>query len=165
MRRLLCTAAILGIAFSTSGVCRAGDQEVAEEIKYNLKEVLRNYRVDIKVQDRTAWLDGTVANERQMATAVAIARQTPGVDRVVNNLRSAQAQAFGGRTSSKLRQPDSIAASIRGGVQPAAGRLPATYAYPQAQRRRCASHAGIAGSCSAGIHGPMLRPGRRRCRR
>ncbi len=119
MRRLLWSAAIVGIALSVSGVCRAGDQEVAEEIKYNLKEVLRNYSVGIKVQDGTAWLNGSVADERQMATAMAIAHQTPGVERVVNNM-AIGSQSSGGRTGySNLQQPTNIATSIRGGVQPA----------------------------------------------
>ena len=65
MRCLLWSAAIVGIALSVSGVCRAGDQEVAEEIKYNLKEVLRNYSVGIKVQDGTAWLNGSVADDKK----------------------------------------------------------------------------------------------------
>ena len=119
MRRLLWSAAIVGIALTVSGVCRAGDQEVAEEIKYNLKEVLRNYSVGIKVQDGTAWLNGSVADERQMATAIAIAHQTPGVERVVNNM-AIGSQSSGGRTGySNLQQPTNIATSIRGGVQPA----------------------------------------------
>ncbi len=118
MRRLMWSAAIVGIALSVSGVCRAGDQEVAEEIKYNLKEVLRNYNVGIKVQDGTAWLNGSVADERQMAAAMAIARQTPGVERVVNNM-AIGSQSFGGRASaSNLQQPTNIATSIRGGIQP-----------------------------------------------
>jgi hypothetical protein len=129
MRRLLWTAAVIGIALTTAGMCRASDQEVAEEIKYNLKEVLRNYSVGIKVQDRTAWLDGSVADERQMAAALAIARQTPGVERVVNNMAIGSSQSFGGRSTSSLRQPSNIAASIRGGVQPAVDNYQ-PYGYP-----------------------------------
>jgi hypothetical protein len=41
-----------------------------------------------------------------------------------------QSQSFGGRTSSALRQPDNIAASIRGGVQPALDNYQ-QYGYPQ----------------------------------
>src|SRR5439155_3358622 len=42
--------------------------------------------VVVKVQDGTAWLSGSVANQRQMASALQIAHQSQGVDLVVNNL-------------------------------------------------------------------------------
>jgi hypothetical protein len=66
----------------------AGNQEVAEQIKANLRESgqLQGYRIGIKFQDGTAWLNGQVSSPEQMTTALKLAAQTPGVVRVVNNL-------------------------------------------------------------------------------
>jgi hypothetical protein len=143
MRRLLWTTAIMSIALLTSGIARAGDQEVAEEIKYNLKEVLRNYSVGIKVQEGTAWLNGSVADERQMAAALAIAHQTPGVERVVNNMAINASQGSGGRSSyANLRQPNSIATAMRGGIQPVDDYQPNAY-QEATNRRRAVVQAGL----------------------
>ena len=86
MRRLLRTAALAGLIFALPLAVHADDQQVASEVASQLKENLKGYSVVVKVQDGTAWLEGSVANQRQMATALQIAHQTQGVDNVVNDL-------------------------------------------------------------------------------
>jgi hypothetical protein len=47
---------------------------------------LAGYRVNVKSKSATIWLEGQVADERQLEAAVGIAEATPGVERVVNRL-------------------------------------------------------------------------------
>ncbi|HEY2762280.1 MAG TPA: BON domain-containing protein, partial [Pirellulales bacterium] len=86
MRQLLRTAALASLIFALPLAVHADDQQVASEVAGRLKENLKGYSVVVKVQDGTAWLNGSVSNQRQMATALQIAHQTQGVDFVVNNL-------------------------------------------------------------------------------
>ena len=47
---------------------------------------LVGYRVHVKAKSGTVWLEGTVSDEKQLATAVDLTEATPGVERVVNRL-------------------------------------------------------------------------------
>lgn len=112
MRRLFKGVSLaLAIAIMAPAVVRADDQETAQKVANSMRSSgrMKGYNVGVKVQDGTAWLNGTVANQEQMNTAVWIAQQTPGIERVVNNL--AVGTASGGETgsSSGLRQPNSVA--------------------------------------------------------
>jgi hypothetical protein len=110
MQRLFWKTAVAGIALMAPVISLADDQATAQAVAANLKGSLRNYNVAVKVQDGTAWLNGTVANERQMGAALDVANQTEGVERVVNNLSIATPSAPGPRASqSSLRQPSQIA--------------------------------------------------------
>jgi hypothetical protein len=66
----------------------AGNQEVAERIANSLRQSgqLKDYKVGVKFQDGTAWVRGRVTDREQMNTALRLVMQTPGVERVVNNL-------------------------------------------------------------------------------
>jgi hypothetical protein len=92
----------------------ADDQLLADQVAENLKTSgrMKDYKVGVQVQDGTAWLQGSVANQQQWVAAQKIAEETYGVDRVVNNLtvganRSAEQRP--GAAHMGLRQPDSIA--------------------------------------------------------
>ncbi|HTQ38864.1 MAG TPA: BON domain-containing protein, partial [Pirellulales bacterium] len=106
MRRVLWTAALVSSALF-AGMVRAGDQETSQQIADSLKSHLKNYSVAVKVQDGTAWLNGFVANPKQMSVAVETAQQTPGVERVVNNLTIGSAAAAS--PASNLQQPGNVA--------------------------------------------------------
>jgi hypothetical protein len=66
----------------------AGNQQVAEQIAAALRDSgqLHGYRIGVKYQDGTAWLKGQVATRDEMATAMQLAFNVPGVTRVVNQL-------------------------------------------------------------------------------
>ncbi|HZZ29930.1 MAG TPA: BON domain-containing protein [Pirellulales bacterium] len=85
MRRVLWSAALASIALS-AGLVLAGDQETSQQIADSLSSRLKNYSVGVKVEDGTVWLNGFVANQKQMAMAIQTAQRCPGVERVVNNL-------------------------------------------------------------------------------
>jgi len=71
----------------------AMDQQTAQQVASQFRSGgrLKNYRIGVTVQDGTARLNGTVANKQQMAQAVFIAKQTRGINNVVNELSLAPA--------------------------------------------------------------------------
>jgi len=88
MRRLfLGWAVVLGTAVFPVWAL-AGNQEVAEQIASNLRKggQLHDYKIGVKFQDGTAWLQGRVANADQLKQVLRIVSETEGVDRVVNRL-------------------------------------------------------------------------------
>jgi hypothetical protein len=64
------------------------DKAIAQQIGSQLKTSgqLHDYRIGVKYKDGVAQLNGTVANQQQLRTAVQLTQQLDGVDRVVNNL-------------------------------------------------------------------------------
>ncbi|MFM9059994.1 MAG: BON domain-containing protein [Planctomycetaceae bacterium] len=78
-------AALLAATLLPTGV-RAGD--VAADVAARLRESgsLQGFRVNVKEKSGTVWLEGRVADQRQLAAAVGIAETSPGVERVVNRL-------------------------------------------------------------------------------
>jgi hypothetical protein len=88
MRRLFLGLAITGFAALTPSWLLAGDQEVAQQIAANLKNSgkMHGYSVGVKVQEGTVWLNGTVKSQEQLATALDIVQDTPGIEKIVNGL-------------------------------------------------------------------------------
>jgi len=130
MQRLFWKTAVVGLALIAPAISMADDQATAQAVANSLKGQLKGYNVAVKVQDGTAWLNGTVASERQMGAALDIASQTEGVERVVNNLSIGTPAAPGARaTPSSLRQPNQIAESSDGyGAQYSTARQPVVQA-------------------------------------
>ena len=66
----------------------AANQEVAEQIAANLRKggQLHDYKIGVKFQDGTAWLQGRVADQDQLKTVLEVVSRTEGVRRVVNKL-------------------------------------------------------------------------------
>jgi len=86
----------------------ADDKAMAQHIGRSLKDSgqLRDYRIGVKYQNGTAWLSGNVANEQQLATAMRLTQQMPGVSQVVNNLTiTGQPAAASSAPPLELRQP------------------------------------------------------------
>jgi hypothetical protein len=118
---------ILGLAIATlacgpayrAAAETAEDRAAAQQIAQNMKESgqLRDYRVGVKYQDGTAWLMGSVTSPEQRKVAERIARNSDGVNRVVNKLEIAGAS------------DDSFAAEPS--VQPASAPLPRQLASRQ----------------------------------
>ena len=69
---------------------------------------LAGYRVNVKQKDGTVWLTGTVKAPEQIATAVGIVENTPGVERVVNQLTVAREEAGAHGLPDMLSLPSSI---------------------------------------------------------
>ena len=94
MRHLLTGLVVLVATVILPTLALAGNQEIANEIATNLRESgqLSNYKVAVKYQDGTAWLEGRVASQEQMNVALRSVFRTSQVDRVVNNLNIGQAE-------------------------------------------------------------------------
>src|SRR5664279_697555 len=84
MRRLFIS---LMVVLSAS-LALAGNQEVANQIAQHLRDSgkMNDYRVAVKFQDGTAWLQGHVTDQSQINAAIKIVYKTPGVKRVVQDL-------------------------------------------------------------------------------
>ncbi|MCS7237467.1 MAG: BON domain-containing protein [Thermoguttaceae bacterium] len=97
MRRLVSGFLVLMALITIGQTAFGGNQELADRIAANLRESgqLRNYRIEIRVEDGTAILQGSVANMEQMNTALRIAAQTDGVARVINRLTVSTTEAGG----------------------------------------------------------------------
>jgi hypothetical protein len=81
------------VVLSTS-LALAGNQEVANQIAQNLRDSgkMNDYRIAVKFQDGTAWLQGHVTDQAQMYDAIKLVYKTHGVKRVVNNLTVAETE-------------------------------------------------------------------------
>lgn len=69
-------------------VAWAGNQEIADQIASSLRKngQMSGYRITVKYQDGTVWLQGRVRDQEQMNRAMKLAAQTPGVKQVVSAL-------------------------------------------------------------------------------
>lgn len=95
----LAAVALCVLAPASQAVAQsADDKAMAQTIGSQLKESgqLHDYRVGVKYHEGTAVLTGTVANERQLATALGLTQHMDGVTRVVNHLTIAKAASADG---------------------------------------------------------------------
>ncbi len=91
MRRLLTCMVVAATTTLLPMFALAGNQEVANEIAKNLRNSgkLSKYKIGVKFQDGTAWLNGQVTSQQQMTAALNQVFQTPNVNRVINDLKIA----------------------------------------------------------------------------
>jgi len=77
--------AVVGTSFVTSA---AWADDLAGTVAAKLRESgsLAGYKVNVKAKSGTVWLEGRVADQKQLAAALSLAENTPGVERVVNRL-------------------------------------------------------------------------------
>jgi len=137
MRRVLVGCAMVALAILPS-MALADNQQIAEQIAKNLRNNprLSDYRIEVTFQDGTAWLTGRVRNEEQMTTALRAALNTPGVERVVNQL------AVGPQTTQAQVRMQPRASGQPDAVQPASAlelNYPAVEEAPKPLRSRNAS--------------------------
>jgi hypothetical protein len=138
MRRLIWGLAVAAlVAGGPSGV-RADDLEVAQQVAENLRTsgLMKGYSVGVKVLGGSALLRGKVASEEQRQTALYIARQTEGVEQVMDELTIASADGAGAGAGTNTRGRKALLASSRNTSAPVGGN-------PRAQ--------------NAGNNGPMPR--------
>ena len=126
-------AALVAATLLPAGV-RAAD-DMAADVAAKLREsgALQGYRVNVKAKSGTVWLEGRVADEKQLAAAVGIAEASPGVERVVNRLSVGAKQPA---ATAGLSLPASIR-SLAAPMKPAAD----TRTKPQAAAPRSAAGA------------------------
>lgn len=82
------TAFVLAVVASACLSTPAWAEDLATTVANQLKEsgAMSGYRVNVKSKSGTVWLEGRVADQKQLETAVGIAQTTPGVEHVVNRL-------------------------------------------------------------------------------
>jgi len=118
-----------------------GNQELAEQIAANLRKSgqLQGFRIAVKVQDGTVWLSGRVSSQSQLEAAGMLVAQTPGVDRVVNELTVSTPAAVLHQSPRALRadpreQPISTDLMVPSVSRSTAGRSARMASLPMAQR-------------------------------
>lgn len=115
-RTTVLRALVASCLLTASG--RAADLAADVAAKLRDSGALAGYRVAVKSKSGTVWLEGQVADEKQLAAAVGIAEATPGVERVVNRLViEAGARSESGAASFGL--PESVR-NLAGVPQPSA---------------------------------------------
>jgi hypothetical protein len=137
--------AVVGAVFVLPAA-RADDLAGAVAGKLRESGALAGFRVNVKAKSGTVWLEGRVADQKQLAAAVSLAENTPGVERVVNRLAiGKQAEAAAGTpafgmpssawgvvgmpspaTAKKTQSPASVANAGRETAQPSGDARPAS---------------------------------------
>lgn len=69
----------------------ADDQSIVQQIRDRLAAKqqageLKNFNINIRVQEGTVWMEGSVSNNQQRMGALSVAQYVPGVKQVVNDL-------------------------------------------------------------------------------
>jgi hypothetical protein len=107
MRRILAGFAVAAFVAVVPTLALAENQELANQIAQRLRSSgqLSGYKIGVKCQDGTAWLRGQVADEEQRSAALKLAFQTPGVTRVVNELKLTPATAGESTASDPVTSP------------------------------------------------------------
>ena len=98
--------AVMGAPF-VMPEARADDLAGTVAAKLRESGTLSGYRVNVKSKSGTVWLEGRVADQKQLESAVGLAENTPGVERVVNRL-SIGKQADAGPATKGLGMPASV---------------------------------------------------------
>ena len=122
-----CLALAVFVPTTVHAASTVAEQEMAQRIGSQLKESgqLRDYRIGVKYQDGVAWLNGSVANQQQLQTAMRLTRQLGGVDHVVNNLTVSDPNPAAGSRGLELGQSLEQAGHISQQRQSTQARRPA----------------------------------------
>ncbi len=133
--------AVVGTSFVLPAA-RADDLAGSVAAKLRESGSLAGYRVNVKAKSGTVWLEGRVADQKQLAAAVSLAENTPGVERVVNRLAiGKQTESAGGAPAFSM---PSSAWGVVGMPSPAAakkGPTPASAAKALAEASQAAGEA------------------------
>jgi hypothetical protein len=94
MRRLFLKLAIAGLAVATPSSLFAStpqDDAVNKQIVASLHDSgkLHHYHIGVKADGSTVFLNGTVASQEQLKTALDIVQDTPNIEKIVNGIRVA----------------------------------------------------------------------------
>ncbi len=119
---------LLAVVVASAVTSAAVADDLAASVAGSLRDTnaLQGHRVSVKAKGGTVWLEGQVGDAGQIAKAVAAARATEGVERVVNKLKVSEEPATG--LFNSLAIPSSIrsAAGLSGKKAPDAERSAGT---------------------------------------
>ena len=140
--------AVVGTSFVLPAA-RADDLAGSVAAKLRESGSLAGYRVNVKAKSGTVWLEGRVADQKQLAAAMSLAENTPGVERVVNRLTiGKQAESAGGTPTFSM---PSSAWGVVGMPSPAAAKKGPTPAAAAKALAEASSDAGEARSAPLGL--------------
>ena len=140
--------AVVGTSFVLPAA-RADDLAGSVAAKLRESGSLAGYRVNVKAKSGTVWLEGRVADQKQLAAAMSLAENTPGVERVVNRLAiGKQAESAGGTPTFSM---PSSAWGVVGMPSPAAAKKGPTPAAAAKALAEASSDAGEARSAPRGL--------------
>ena len=140
--------AVVGTSFVLPAA-RADDLAGAVAAKLRESGSLAGYKVNVKAKSGTVWLEGRVADQKQLAAAMSLAENTPGVERVVNRLTiGKQAESAGGTPTFSM---PSSAWGVVGMPSPAAAKKGPTPAAAAKALAEASSDAGEARSAPRGL--------------
>ena len=119
MRRILLTTMVAVIGALIASQTWADDAEIAKEIRNGLKSLQQNgkltgFSINIKVEDSSVWMEGTVSSEQQRDLALSVAQYSRGVTQVMNGVAIASqetSQENGQAKSSRRRASGPTAGS------------------------------------------------------
>ncbi|MBX7166488.1 MAG: BON domain-containing protein [Pirellulales bacterium] len=119
MRRFILAAALAAAALAPLRAS-ADEQAIAQQIAGRLKTSgkLQNYKVGVQYNEGTATLEGRVSSVQQMAAALAVAKQQPGVKQVINKLSIAPGDGGVRQTSAQTAVPQRMARTPQRGQVP-----------------------------------------------
>jgi hypothetical protein len=123
---ILRSAFVMAVVGTSLVLPAARADDLAGSVAAKLRESgsLAGYKVNVKAKSGTVWLEGRVADQKQLAAAVSLAENTPGVERVVNRLAiGKQAESAGGTPAFSM--PSSAWGAV-GMPTPAAGKNAST---------------------------------------
>ena len=91
MRRILLTTMVAVIGALIASQTWADDAEIAKEIRNGLKSLqqkgkLTGFSINIKVEDGSVWMEGTVSSDQQRDLALSVAQYSRGVTQVMNGV-------------------------------------------------------------------------------
>ena len=123
---ILRSAFVMAVVGTSLVLPAARADDLAGSVAAKLRESgsLAGYKVNVKAKSGTVWLEGRVADQKQLAAAVSLAENTPGVERVVNRLAIGK-QAESAEGTPAFSMPSS-AWGIVGIPSPAAGKNAST---------------------------------------
>ena len=115
MRRILLTTMVAVIGALIASQTWADDAEIAKEIRNGLKSLqqkgkLTGFSINIKVEDGSVWMEGTVSSDQQRDLALSVAQYSRGVTQVMNGVPIAS-QENGQAKSSRRRASGPTAGS------------------------------------------------------
>ena len=91
MRRYVFRLTMLALLVLAPSIALADDQDIAKIIVERLQQVknageLKNFSIDLAVDDGTVWMTGRVTSKDQLDRALDVARRVRGVKQVVNDM-------------------------------------------------------------------------------
>ena len=142
---ILRSAFVMAVVGTSLVLPAARADDLAGSVAAKLRESgsLAGYKVNVKAKSGTVWLEGRVADQKQLAAAVSLAENTPGVERVVNRLAiGKQAESAGGTPAFSM--PSSAwgvvgSGKIAGWFAPAGGPRTARLRRPGGPGATCSS--------------------------